>query len=274
MAGMALSPANAVEIRPATSLSPATSGSSPATSGLLATGCSAMETSSEALPARPVLASNVVGRPRARHRRPVARRKTMAHKPAARPVRKAAARGRAKPHARLAARRPHRKAAVLPVRVAQNDRPTLRKLTFASPLCDDLAPAMQAFGLDTLPITGLGNAPIEDAVAPQNTEFAQALTPSRGGQTGGGGFGFPFSPGFPGFGIAPPLGGGTVGTPGGDTGTGGGTGNGGNGGTGDGTPGGNAPSAAPEPSSWGMMILGFGMAGAGLRRRRRIARQA
>ncbi len=33
----------------------------------------------------------------------------------------------------------------------------------------------------------------------------------------------------------------------------------------------NLASAAPEPGTWGMMILGFGLAGAALRRRRRVS---
>ncbi|AYJ88032.1 PEP-CTERM sorting domain-containing protein [Sphingomonas paeninsulae] len=36
----------------------------------------------------------------------------------------------------------------------------------------------------------------------------------------------------------------------------------------------NLVTAAPEPATWGMMILGFGLAGAQLRSRRRSAKLA
>ena len=36
----------------------------------------------------------------------------------------------------------------------------------------------------------------------------------------------------------------------------------------------NDPTAAPEPATWALMISGFGLAGAGLRRRRAVAATA
>jgi hypothetical protein len=124
--------------------------------------------------------------------------------------------------------------------------------------------------------------PVDDAFGsggPLDGEQLAGLgTPFTGAGAGGGGNGGVGGGGVPGslpgggggggfVGALPGDGGGDGGPGGGGTGGGGGNGGGGNGGGGGGvTPTPTAP--IPEPGSWMMMILGIGMIGAALRRRR------
>jgi hypothetical protein len=169
----------------------------------------------------------------------------------------------------------------------------LERATFGSPICADRAPVMQAFGLDDAasPLGDEFAQAINDALSPQDTTF----TDGNFGQNPFNSFGgtrsstFPTVPGISGGG----GGGGTNSGGGGNNGggnngggengggnngggnNGGGNNGGGNNGGGDNGGGNNGGGgenppipAVPEPASWIMMILGFGLAGFVLRRRR------
>ena len=134
---------------------------------------------------------------------------------------------------------------------------TLQRATFGSPICQDRAPVMQAFGMGDkdLPLGDEFAKAVQDALSPQDNQFTD--TPGGGTQNNGRSF-----PNTPGISVnTPPNNGG---------GGGGGGGNGGNGGNGGTNP---PPPAVPEPASWVLMILGFGAIGLSIRRRRRRAAQ-
>jgi len=139
-------------------------------------------------------------------------------------------------------------------------RPIVHRVTYASPICEDRAPVInELLGLSDLPVF---EGPIlpgpDDEITPKafaalpREAPALAPPPSR----------FPNFPGVLSF-LPPPGGGFPPG--GGDTPPGGG---------GDTPPGGGGDTppptvAVPEPATWAMMILGMGMAGYAIRRRRR-----
>jgi hypothetical protein len=229
--------------------------SAPGGSGLFAAECKEGSVLSQPLPPRPVLArrtfaAHMPGRPIAK--RKTLSRKTLAHKPVIN--KKAPPRKIVPPAHKPVAKRPAAKkpthAAHRPVHKPVQHaaaRPTLRKATFASPICGDRAPVLQAFGVDTLGLASFNDElarAIEDALAPQNAaqqELADAAdSAGNSPDNGNPGFNlpsvaFPSSPGFGGgFFPVPPAGTG----PGGGAGN-GNTGSGGNGGGDTGTGGGN-----------------------------------
>jgi hypothetical protein len=298
--GLVLTPVSAVGI----AQSPLVASGSAGNGGLLAADCNADIPQGGPLPPRPVLTRTTFAahapRPPVRHRT-VVKKKTIARKVAA-PVKKAVHKPVAKKQAhkkpihkkhaakgprKLAPRRTIARKPVAPNTGAGAGRPTLRRVTFAAPVCFDRAPVMQAFGLDDVSVPTLSDElaqAIESALAPENTDFAVPVTTAafNNGPVGGrGGFDIPpfFQGGSGGGGFVPPPQGPASATPPTDappgdsppTDTPPGTTPGG----GD-TPGGGGdtpivPGAAPEPSSWALMILGFGGIGASLRRRRPIA---
>lgn len=134
-------------------------------------------------------------------------------------------------------------------------RPIVHRVTYASPICDSRAPVIdELLGLTGLPELPPFDGPILPGPDEETAKAFAALLPTAPAPSVFPTQSFPFFPGVIGF----PF----PGSPGG----GGGTPPGGGGGT--------PPTVAvPEPASWAMMILGMGMAGYVLRRRRRKSQQ-
>ena len=216
----------------------------PTGSGWLASGCSDIHTVGETLPSRPVIRHRTLASPLP-HR--PAKRRHAAKRPARHVVKHRTVRHGPVLHRKHALHRKPRHH----VRHA-HARPTLHKVTYASPLCIDRSHAINALlGLPDVPLNLLDSGSV-DAVPTQLTGTPSGIDdyqPSGsvtgpGGLGGSGGFGDVFVPGV--------------------------TGGGGGGGTGS-NGGGTVTTIVPEPATWGMMILGFVFVGAWLRRRRPVA---
>jgi hypothetical protein len=278
---LAFAPVNAVGLGQA---APSDSG------GLLANNCADESTP---LPARPVLNrstfSSAAPKP-PRHHKPSIKKRTVAKKKtiASKPKKPASPTVAPKPAAKKHLVKKHGKRKTVHKRnvaskmgkkgPALHGNEPLQRATFGSPICQDRAPVMQAFGLGDAdqPLGDEFAQAIQDALAPQDTTFTDGNFP--GGPSprpftfpptsriGDGGAPPPENPGGPGPGtppvtppdgsgnppVTPPDGPGTPVTPG----------NPGN------------PPAVPEPASWAMMMLGFGLIGFTLRRRHRAVRAA
>lgn len=168
-------------------------------------------------------------------------------------------------HVHHPARR-HSTAAARPRTALRNTRPALRRVTFASPICEDRAPAINALlGLPDVPMLDqpLVASALQDVLAPEDQPLLGVPVAGYGDNGAGGdapGGVLPSSPGYP-----------TGGGPGGGvpvvvvpTGPGGGV-----------TPGNpviSVPppvtSSVPEPTTWAIMVMGFGLIGGAMRRRR------
>ncbi|WP_404711930.1 PEPxxWA-CTERM sorting domain-containing protein [Sphingomonas sp. MMS24-J13] len=229
-------------------------------SGLLANNCSE---ESAPLPERPVLGRSTFAShaPHVPHKKakPHAKKKTVAHKPnhakkptaSKPPVTKPTAHKPIKKHPK----KPSKPRKTLHKRSGGTGhdggnkhagKDALQRATFGSPICQDRAPVMQAFGVGDMdqPLGDEFARAVQDALSPQDNQFTNSPGGNRPQNPGSV---FPNTPT-----LTPP------GTP--NTGPGGGPN----------PPPPPPPPAVPEPSSWALMILGFGAIGMSLRRRRRV----
>lgn len=183
---------------------------------------------------RPVAARRTLASPlphRVRHR--TVRHRPHRHRPVRHVVRRAT-------HAHHPHRIVHRRA--VPHRPAAAHRPLYRKVTYASPLCIDRAPVINTLLNDLgvpefLPIAAPAEALPRQALAALPAGFGppagvvgDVVPPVPGAPNGG----TPGAPGAPCCAVAtPPV------------------------------------TSVPEPATWGLIVLGFGLLGLAVRRRRR-----
>lgn len=242
-------------------------------SGLLANNCSEQ---SAPLPERPVLgrstyashAPRLPGKPHPKAK-PVSKKKTVASKPhhAGKPTAGKPPVAKPAPH-KPGPHKPTKKQPKKPAKPRKTlhkrnggtghdggnkhaGKAALQRATFGSPICQDRAPVMQAFGVGDKdqPLGDEFAKAVQDALSPQDNQFTDS--PGNNGPQNHGS-GFLNTPGLNDLGNPNPGGGG-------------GGGNGNNGG-------GTTPTV-PEPSSWVLMMLGFGFIGVTLRRRKRRSEQ-
>jgi hypothetical protein len=236
-----------------------------APAGSLLANCTETAMLTEPVPAKPAARKptprkHVAKRKHAPRKTVAARPHVAAHKAVTKkPIHKVVAKKSATPvkhkavHKRPVHHRPRHRA----VAHKAAPRPIVHRVTYASPICDSRAPVIdQLLGLTGLPELPPFDGPILPGPDEETAKAFAALLPNAPAPQSFPRQSFPFFPGAFGFPFPGGPGGG-----GGDTPPGGGGG---------GTP---PPTVAvPEPASWAMMILGLGMAGYVIRRRRRSRR--